>query len=479
MGLLDLLKSEGASSEEEPNPYAIRDISGLGQFNFGQMENPQGIVIHHTGGQGTPEGVMNTFQQRGLATQFIMDRDGNIIRALPDGMRGQHIRPSQINGLSNANTLGIEIIAKDDSDVTDKQREAAARWLTETQSQYGIPAANVFGHGEINSHKQATEGNSVVSAWRGANRIASARSRRTGGRGSDLPMSQRTLMAYAGRDAQPRAALGRRLSKPRSRRHPKKPASQSAILRAMTHARKHVRPERRQQVWRGRALSGQADNGGPAGLPVSTRSTHRKLPTLAANIRFGARYLAARARDAGVTELERSPSKLRRVSQPTTAAATRTMPRTSSAYLNASLAVRAAADGAALGQLAKPPGHANAAERGRGLARGLIHRRRHAMHRRTTLDAALMMAPDTDDLDMTAAMLRLHPAPGCHGPRSEWRRRRLHHSRLPSDGRRPWRARRHAYGPCSRRSARPLCCCCRRRGRLRYRRRAPGLRHVA
>lgn len=188
------------SSPPAERPYQISDISDRGNFNFGAMEKPQGLIIHHTGGQGTPDGVMNTFAQRGLATQYIMDREGNIHQALPAGMRGQHIRPSQINGLTNANTLGIEIIAKDDSDLTPAQRDASYRFITEETARYGIPAANVFGHGEINSHKQATEGSSVVNAWREANRIGRP-DLGPPAAGGDLPMSQRTLMAYAGRDA--------------------------------------------------------------------------------------------------------------------------------------------------------------------------------------------------------------------------------------------------------------------------------------
>lgn len=152
-------------------PFAVRDISHLGQFNWGKIEKPEGIVIHHTGGRGTPEGIMNVFKQRGLATQYIMDRDGNVHRALPEGAKGRHLKPSEINGLSNSNAIGIEIIAKDDSDLTDAQRASAAKWLAATQSKYNIPAANVFGHGEVNSHKQRTEGSTIVSAWRAANGI--------------------------------------------------------------------------------------------------------------------------------------------------------------------------------------------------------------------------------------------------------------------------------------------------------------------
>jgi soluble lytic murein transglycosylase-like protein len=299
MGLLDLLQGNGAP--EEPNPYAIRDISDLAQFNFGQMDKPEGIVIHHTGGGGTPEGVMNTFQQRGLAAQFIMDRDGNVFRALPEGMRGQHIRPSQINGLTNANTLGIEIIAKDDSDLTDKQREAAARWLTETQSQYGIPAANVFGHGEINSHRQATEGNSVVSAWRGANRIATPDlGEPAAPGGSNLPMSQRTLMAYAGRDAAPRASVGQTPFDSEFEAASKETGIPVAILKAQTMQESTFDPNVVSKTGGVGLLQIQPSTARQPGYGVDPLDPS-KLTDPAENIRFGARYLAARAKAEGVT----------------------------------------------------------------------------------------------------------------------------------------------------------------------------------
>jgi len=279
--------------------YAVNDVSGLGAFNFGQMDKPQGVVIHHTGGGGTPEGIMNVFRQRGLATQYIMDREGNIHQALPDGMRGQHIRPSQINGLTNANTLGIEIIAKDDSDVTEKQRDAAARWLTETQAKYGIPAANVFGHGEINRHKQATEGSTVVNNWRAANRIA-APDLGPPAAGGDLPMEQRTLMAFAGRDPRPRPQ-----SSPSSQfdqafeEASKETGIPVAILKAQAQQESRFNPNaigRSGEVGLLQVKPSTAAQPGYGVEPVDPA----KLTDPAENIRFGARYLAARARAAGV-----------------------------------------------------------------------------------------------------------------------------------------------------------------------------------
>lgn len=179
------------------------DLSERAPFARGKMESPQGLVIHHTGGRGTPEGIMEVFRQRGLATQYIMDREGQVFRALPDGTMGRHLRPSEINGLSNRNAIGIEIIARDDADVTPKQRFAARNFINYASSRYGFDKSQVFGHGELNSHKQSTEGMSSVGDWRqykglggpdGSTAVAAAPPR---------SMGDRTLMAYAGRDGSP------------------------------------------------------------------------------------------------------------------------------------------------------------------------------------------------------------------------------------------------------------------------------------
>src|SRR3989338_5603967 len=90
---------------------------------FGSMQEVEGFVVHHTGGNGTVEGVVNTFKERNFPAHYIIDRDGIIYQILSDNMRGQHIMSgngfadSQAPYLSNANTLGVEIMAHDDADV--------------------------------------------------------------------------------------------------------------------------------------------------------------------------------------------------------------------------------------------------------------------------------------------------------------------------------------------------------------------------
>lgn len=132
---------------------------------FGQLQDVKGFVIHHTAGRGDVAGVINTFKQRGYPAQYVIDRDGKIYQTLPDGARGQQIRTSPDGQFSNANTIGVEVIAKNDSDVTPAQVEAAKRLFGVVSQKYGLTADQVYGHGELNpGHKEATEGITIKNA---------------------------------------------------------------------------------------------------------------------------------------------------------------------------------------------------------------------------------------------------------------------------------------------------------------------------
>jgi hypothetical protein len=118
--------------------------------------------MHHTGGRGTVEGVQNTLRQRGLGVEYVMDRDGNIVQT--GGRGAANIMPGwgKGAGLNNKNILGMEVIAKDDRDVTAAQIKAAKAFIDKN-----YPDLPVFGHGEVNpGHKEADEGMSIVNAIR-------------------------------------------------------------------------------------------------------------------------------------------------------------------------------------------------------------------------------------------------------------------------------------------------------------------------
>jgi hypothetical protein len=125
---------------------------------------PQGFVFHHSGGT-TLEGLRATLQDRGLGSEYLMDRDGTIYAYGAPG--SPHMQPNDrwggiAPGLSNRNALGMELVARNNQDVTPAQ-VAAARNFVATN----YPNTPVYGHGEVNpGHKQADEGMAVVNAIR-------------------------------------------------------------------------------------------------------------------------------------------------------------------------------------------------------------------------------------------------------------------------------------------------------------------------
>ena len=158
-------------------PFEIQDKTRDGWgYTFGKFDSPPvGMVFHHTAGSGraTADQVIKYFRQSRFPTQFVIDRDGVVHRALPEGARGQHMIQGsgpKGEGKSNANMEGVELIAKDDKDVTPAQVEAAKQLYADRANRYGWdPATSAFGHGEVNpGHRQDTEGMTAVNAIRGA-----------------------------------------------------------------------------------------------------------------------------------------------------------------------------------------------------------------------------------------------------------------------------------------------------------------------
>ena len=152
--------------------FKINDRSGVsGVTSTGKMDNVQGMIIHHTGARGDVSGVENTLKDRNLGVQFVIDREGTVHQLLPDGSKASHMKTGwgeKGAGKSNSNMEGVEIIAKDDRDVTPAQKEAAAKLVGSRAAKWGYdPKTSVFGHGEVNpGHKEADEGMGVTSGIR-------------------------------------------------------------------------------------------------------------------------------------------------------------------------------------------------------------------------------------------------------------------------------------------------------------------------
>jgi hypothetical protein len=125
---------------------------------------PSAFILHHTAGRGDPASVVKFWQQqgKGYGAQYIMDRDGVIHDTAKEfGYNGTNeILDDPTHKLSNRNTVGMEIVANDDKDVTPAQAQAAAAFI---QARY--PNTPVFGHGQVNpGRKEPTEGATALNA---------------------------------------------------------------------------------------------------------------------------------------------------------------------------------------------------------------------------------------------------------------------------------------------------------------------------
>lgn len=164
----------------------IVNLSGqYPSLNKGQFSgNPQGLIIHHTGGSGTPQGIASGWVKNGLSSQYIIGRDGTVYQMVADGGMAHHIMPSwgapSTKWASNKTALGVELIAKNDSDVTPAQIAASSQLSAKLGQQFGFsPQTHVLGHGDVNGYgsppgtagtliRQSTEGMTAVNALHNA-----------------------------------------------------------------------------------------------------------------------------------------------------------------------------------------------------------------------------------------------------------------------------------------------------------------------
>jgi hypothetical protein len=134
--------------------------------NGGPRKKTDGVVIHHTGGNSL-QGAVDTLKQRGLSYHYLVDRDGKVVQVLPDNLIGWHSYPSNKKPeFNNSNTISISMVAADDKNVTAEQIAAATSLESMLAKKYGFTKTNAYGHGEVSSSKNPTEGLTIASAIR-------------------------------------------------------------------------------------------------------------------------------------------------------------------------------------------------------------------------------------------------------------------------------------------------------------------------
>lgn len=123
-------------------------------------ERPDGtpiscIVLHHTQRYESAEATARYFQSPAsqVSAHYIVDRDGSIIRCVPDGQRAWHAGVSRFRGVDNVNdfSIGIEICNRGDNiePYPEAQLQSVIRLVGLLARTYDVPIANVTRHRDI------------------------------------------------------------------------------------------------------------------------------------------------------------------------------------------------------------------------------------------------------------------------------------------------------------------------------------------
>jgi hypothetical protein len=132
-------------------------------------QEPELFVVHHTSGGGTPESVVEGWRtdpdpkRKGVGAQYIMDRNGVVHDTANEfGYTGYYQAKdlnvpgtgvSKTQGTGNSSIVGMEIIARNEKDVTPAQQAALVRFANER-----YPNVPFYGHGEISGNRMNNEG---------------------------------------------------------------------------------------------------------------------------------------------------------------------------------------------------------------------------------------------------------------------------------------------------------------------------------
>lgn len=127
-----------------------------------------GIVLHHA--RGTPESLVR-YQHQGdpvrgghFGYHLYVGRDGQTVQGAPGDRRINHIkgaaapqRRGAYPNLSNRNALGVSLIGAEEG-ATPEQEAALQQLVPWLQTEHNIPRGDVYGHGELQTDRMATEG---------------------------------------------------------------------------------------------------------------------------------------------------------------------------------------------------------------------------------------------------------------------------------------------------------------------------------
>ncbi|MBC7542342.1 MAG: N-acetylmuramoyl-L-alanine amidase [Candidatus Sericytochromatia bacterium] len=113
------------------------------------------IVLHHTASAASAVAIAKYFQRRDaqVSSHYVVDRDGSIIRCVPEAARAWHAGPSAFEGVSNVNdySIGIELCNIGDGiePYPVAQTAAVTQLVASLVKRYGIPLSRVTRHRDV------------------------------------------------------------------------------------------------------------------------------------------------------------------------------------------------------------------------------------------------------------------------------------------------------------------------------------------
>lgn len=113
------------------------------------------IVLHHTASAGDARAIARYFQnpQAQVSSHYVVDRDGTVIRCVPDDKRAWHAGPSHFAGEDNVNdfSIGIEICNRGDGlePYPPEQVAAVTRLVAHLADRYRIPLGRITRHRDV------------------------------------------------------------------------------------------------------------------------------------------------------------------------------------------------------------------------------------------------------------------------------------------------------------------------------------------
>ncbi len=136
---------------------SMPDVTDVLSPNYnGRLGTPiSAIVLHHTASLSNALAIAKYFQRRDarVSSHYVVDRDGSIVRCVPDALRAWHAGPSSFDGVANVNdySIGIEICNSGDGiePYPEAQVAAVTRLVACLAKQYDIPVDRVTRHRDV------------------------------------------------------------------------------------------------------------------------------------------------------------------------------------------------------------------------------------------------------------------------------------------------------------------------------------------